>query len=1055
MDTKSRLLQVAFVMVTAGMAAGAGVVEPAATDGSGLRKFHSANGLLNRGHFDLAVAEYREFLAAHDRHEKASVARYGLAVCLFRMERYDEAAAELDKVLRRAGLPYEADAFMILGQCNLARSRYPDAAEAFDQVINKHRDHDLADDAAAGAAEALYRAGRFADSIARSNLLVTQWPTSPLRERGLYFHALAAMSQGTFEEALKRLSALVEAFPKGEFAGQAPLLMAKCYHNQDLSDQAAAKYQDVLKGTDARLVPDALFGLGTLALQEGRPEEAAKSFEELITRNADGELARTARLHLARAKLELGELQRALKLFHDCSADLHGTPLEDDVAYWTTKCFLRQGRFADAAEQLAQAVERFPTSDLLPEMIYDMAVALVRNRDFGAAVAALKTFRSRFSDHDLGADALHLLATAEHQERSYDDSKEHCREFAESHRAHELLPEILFLSGENEFLSAQYERTAEHYRGFLKRYPDHPRAADARCRLGMALYYLEDFDGAETELASVIDGSKPDKSRRYGLFILGDINFQRGAWNTAERFLSSYVSFGLDLPSAGDALLELGIAHQRQKHHEEALTSFDSLIEHFRESAHLVHAMFERGQALLALNRLDEAEAAFRQIVDQGAPQPFATHALGHLATIAMRRDDFSKAAELYELAGSNGAADAANALFRRGEALLAARQYAKAEEVFCDFIDRHPAHVRAADAWARLAMTLSRQERYAEALAAVKRAESSFADDTAQSLRVSVQYEEALCLWKSDKADEAAGIYRSILKNEGNGSLRPYAALDLASIEAQAGRHESASALLNSLCDAAADNRAEFPDDLREQAAYQRAASEFHLGRFARAAQLFEEFVARFPQSPLIASASFFCGEALYKTDDHSRAAPHFTRVVERFSGESVHEASLLRLGECLAALQKWPRAEEIFTDYLARFGAGEQWFEAQFGIGWVREGQGRYDEAISAYEQVVARHKGPTAARAQFQIGECLFAKSQYEDAARELLKVDILYAYPEWSAAALYEAGKCFEKLNRPVEARAQFKTVAEQFDGTRWAALASQRLTHVADGGLPGR
>ena len=99
--------------------------------------------------------------------------------------------------------------------------------------------------------------------------------------------------------------------------------------------------------------------------------------------------------------------------------------------------------------------------------------------------------------------------------------------------------------------------------------------------------------------------------------------------------------------------------------------------------------------------------------------------------------------------------------------------------------------------------------------------------------------------------------------------------------------------------------------------------------------------------------------------------------------------------------------------------------------------------------------QHQGPTAARAQFQIGECLFAENKFDDAARELIKVDILYAYPEWSAAALYEAGRCFEELSNPVDARRQFEKVVEHHQGTEWADLASGRLAEMSDSGLPGR
>ncbi|MCH7961760.1 MAG: tetratricopeptide repeat protein, partial [Planctomycetes bacterium] len=82
-------------------------------------------------------------------------------------------------------------------------------------------------------------------------------------------------------------------------------------------------------------------------------------------------------------------------------------------------------------------------------------------------------------------------------------------------------------------------------------------------------------------------------------------------------------------------------------------------------------------------------------------------------------------------------------------------------------------------------------------------------------------------------------------------------------------------------------------------------------------------------------------------------------------------------------------------------------------------------------------------------------LFAMERYDEAATALLRVDILYAYPEWSAAALYEAGRCFEAMGRMGEARNQFQQVMERFEDSEWAHLASQRLAAATNRTRPGR
>lgn len=244
-------------------------------------------------------------------------------------------------------------------------------------------------------------------------------------------------------------------------------------------------------------------------------------------------------------------------------------------------------------------------------------------------------------------------------------------------------------------------------------------------------------------------------------------------------------------------------------------------------------------------------------------------------------------------------------------------------------------------------------------------------------------------------------------------------------------------------------------PAEILAQAAYRHGVCEFERDNFDQAAKLLEEFLQKNAKHTLAASASYFCGEAQFKLGRHRQAVEHLSRVAESFQSDPTYGPSLLRLGESLAVLQHWDRSERVFGEYLGKFKDDQHWYQAQFGIGWARENQGRFDEAMAAYRPVVERHQGPTAARAQFQIGQCLFAQKKYDQAVRELLKVDILYAYPQWSAAALFEAGRCFEKMGKLVEARRQFETVRDKYAQTRWAEMAGEHLAAVSSGGLPGK
>ncbi|MCH7526785.1 MAG: tetratricopeptide repeat protein [Planctomycetes bacterium] len=385
----------------------------------------------------------------------------------------------------------------------------------------------------------------------------------------------------------------------------------------------------------------------------------------------------------------------------------------------------------------------------------------------------------------------------------------------------------------------------------------------------------------------------------------------------------------------------------------------------------------------------------------------------------------------------------------------MAAEKFESAEKIFARLIEDDPSHPRMAQTRAQWAIALARQDRYTDAIQAIERAEQSHYGELDDVLRSALRYEKAWCLRALGRTEQAAESYRTLLDDDAGGSVNVHAILELAELEAEAEHCDRAADLLRRLRTIAASRPKDVPRRVREQATYRLAVCEFQMKEHAQAADLFDEFLKEFPDSALTASAGLFCGEALFKTGKYERAARRLTRVVEEFSSDPVYGSSLLRLGEVQAILQRWALSERVSAEYLARFADGEHWYQAQFGVGWARENQERYDDAIRAYHKVVARHIGPTAARAQFQIGECLFAKKQYDHAVRELLKVDVLYDYPEWSAAALYEAGRCFQKLGKDVEARDHFGQVADKYGKTRWAELASKQLQELATAALPGR
>lgn len=1015
-----------------------------------LRDYYSANGLLNRGMHELAAPEYERFLKAHPDHEKSPLARYGLAVCLFRIQKMDDALKELERVNVSDGFPFAVEVSLMQGQALLARGDFAKAADALESSSKSK--HDLADDASALRLEALYRAGRMDDARKVAAVFVDQWPDSALWGRVRLFQALALMADNDNEAASMALDDLLTREPDGAYANRATLLLAQCLERTGKHDEAVRRYQTVIDAGVSQTLPEALSGLSVLLVEQGDDEQAAKLLDRLITQFPDHALAASALLQRGRLRLDQNQFAQAVSDFERLAKV---DPMRRDAAeFWTAKCELRSGKPADAAARLKRAISDYPESSLIAEMCFDRAVALSRADQKQNAARALKDFCQRFPDHELEPKALYLQAVLEHEQGHYDESVQLCRDYRGRFADHDASAAVEFLWAENEFMAGRLVDAARRYEQFIGQHPKDERAPSAQLRLGTALYQLEEYERAAVVLARVVDGPRTIEAHRSALLMLGDVAFRAGDWEAAVRNFDDYLSFGDDQPSAADAQLNRALALNRLGREDEALAGLDNVIASADAGPRTSQAMFEKGQILLKRGDAPAARAAFEQVVNGDPKSMLAVHAMNHLGAMAASEGRSADAAKLFAgvVKDSDDAVVKANAVFQQGQALMAAGKLEEAVAILQQFNTQWPDHAWAPTAAAQRFIALARLRRHADALQAMEAIDESSVQKLDADLRSTLLYERAWCLRELNRSDEAVRAYEQLLATGGEHALTRPAALELAEIHAAAGRTDQAVALLERLVQTEGDDSN--ASDVRERALHRLANCQFDLGQFEKCAATTDRFLGDYPKSKQITAVQLLAGESQFKLGRHARAADHFHMIVEQYPDDSSTATCLLRLGECLAADSKWAESQRAFETHRERFADSDLWFQSQFGIAWALENQGELDAAMTAYRAVVESHNGPTAARAQFQIGECLFAQKKHEDAVRELLKVDILYAYPEWSAAAIYETGRCFEAMGQQDNARAQFAQVLEKHADTQWAKLAGQRLAAKTNASASG-
>ena len=198
--------------------------------------------------------------------------------------------------------------------------------------------------------------------------------------------------------------------------------------------------------------------------------------------------------------------------------------------------------------------------------------------------------------------------------------------------------------------------------------------------------------------------------------------------------------------------------------------------------------------------------------------------------------------------------------------------------------------------------------------------------------------------------------------------------------------------------------------------------------------------------------TAKYFTAEALFQQQKNARAMEAFDELFQNVAllpneyqpWVWLRKASLhLFAGDATVAAELATQAKQRFMD----FGSG---YEFDFLIARGLESKGLLSDARQHFEKVVASPTGSktiAAAHSQWRIGETYFHQEKYKLAIAEYYKVDSLYAYPKWRAAALIQAGKCQEHLANPKNAIKLYQQLLNRYPDSEFAAEAKGRMAQI--------
>lgn len=1018
---------------TAALGQEEGKVDPAA------KKLAAAGGLFQRSLFKLAAEEYAEFVLRYPKHARITSARYGLAVCYYRLKQYAQAARELTAVVADKDFKQADEALAVMGHCQLALKVYDKALEAFEQLGEKHPKSRHAESAALNRAQTLYMLKRLDDCRQACSEFLESFPDSASKPTAQYFQALSLRGLGKNPEAAAVLVELLK-IPNCPYQIDALLVLGQCYQDQNKPADAESAYREMIKASPPARQIDGRYSLAIVLYDAKKYKGAIEECKKVLA-DPSGKYASAVRYQLGLAQWAAGEISGARETFGQVVRKHPERALQ--ARYWLARCDMSDKKYDAARATLAQLRKDDPDGKMpnAEQIAYDLAVCSMSGGKFDQAAKDFAAYRTARPKGPKVTDTLYRQAFCLHKLKKYKQSQALCEKVARAGDS-PVKQAAAELSAENLFLSEDYAGAEKVLGELIKTTGADEQKLRFSVRLGQCAYLSGDHARAAQVLAPLADKKQlaAEPALRDALLVLGDAQLQLKKYSEAAEALKKYLA--VSKANVPEARYKLGMAYLRDGKATKAAKEFAGVGAGKGPSPWAVRAMFEYGQLAYQQGKGDDAAGALKKVVapEAKAPADLEAAAMYLLAWIDLDARKYPEAAERFGAMAKKHPKHrlAGDAAFQQALCTQLAGQAAQALTLYRAYLKAHAGGEHAAAARRMSAQCLAETGKHGDAakilveLAADKKAVSD-----------EILYELAWSQRETKSQDAAVESYRRLIDEYPKSTKLTAARAELADLLYIKKEYKEAAELLEKvLADKSADAQTLSVSHYRLGWCYQKVKDT------VKAAEAFTGFAGRYPKDKAAASALYQAGTACTELGKYDQAEKHFATLLANFASHDLARQAQIKLGQVQAEARQFDKSAQTFQAFLKKYPKDKLAYLARFGTGWAMEAGKKYEEARKWYGEVVQTHNGPTAARAQYQIGETWFAEEKYERAARELIAVDTVYAYPDWSARALVEAGRAFEAAKQPDKAKSQYALCIKKYPDSKAAALAGERLKAMA-------
>ena len=954
-----------------------------------------------RGRWKLAVDELEAFLKAYPQHAKAG------------------------------------ESLFLLGESLVQLQQLPQARKRFQECLVREPTGKFARQALFRSAEAAYLTGKLGDAKTDLEQFLAKYSDDALGAYVWPYLGDVAWKQGDVTLAAKAFERGLAQFPDGKLQDDCRVGLAGALEKQGRVEEAERYLLAVAGKQESRLASWAQYQRGLLQFNAGRFAEAEQSLAEVSQRWPQSEQGPESRLVRGWACYKLKRYADAGRLF---SALIDNRDWGVEAGYWLGLTQRAQGQPAVAAQTLLAAAKRDGKHRLHATVRAHAGDALLQAGDARAAIAEFNLALAGNAADDSSLDfallgKMHALL----QLREFVAVRLAAEEFRRRFPKSDLLADVERLGARAMLEQKKFAEARTEIEAILKRERRAAERLEAQYLLALALEGLQQYEEAERQLQPVLAAAQ-GKLATDAWLTLGSLLAAQRKFAAAIEPLERHLKASPTGENASRARAELAICWARTGKIDQAKRLYKELTSSSAPAGTLRAATEQLSEAALEAGDTAWSTQLFARLSEEKSEQS-QLRGLTGMAWSQFRAGQMKEAASTFArvLERRPPPLAAAEAALARGQALEALGQSEPALAMYDQVIAGQPSDfgLKAVLAAARLRAKL---RRYGEAIDGFARFMQTY--PTAPQCEAAL-YEWAWALQDAGRHDESARRFEQLRRDYPRSRFWADATWRLAERTFAAGQYDPTTALLKELL----ARRPEAP--ICEHALLLQGQTAVAQQRWPAVRESFERLATEFPQSAAAATARYWIAEALFREKNLPEAQKRLDALAAQpaHKGETWRAMIPLRRAQILAEAKKWAEALRLASGIEKQFPAFELQHEADYLIGRCLADEADFEGARRAYRRAINSSTGAktdTAAMAQWFLGESYFHQKNYAAALREFLRLEILYAFPQWQSLALIEAAKCHELLGEWREAVEVYQRLLREYPTSEAAAGVADRL-----------